>query len=468
MTTNFRVLMLGWEYPPEVTGGLGAACQGIVRTLAARDTDVIFVAPRLPEEAEEESVDFVSLEEIDAVGQARWLDERIKRLAAKSALSPYLTETAYAEMLDRLRGLSTGEGSRSVLAMSHDYGPDLEAEVERYASVLEVLASTERFDVIHAHDWMTFPAGVRIKRLSRAPLVLHVHSLELDRNAEKPDPHIFRTEKEAFREADHVVAVSFYTKGKLAEEYEVPEWKVSVIHNAVSRRDSPWSRRMRKPFDRKVVLFLGRITSQKGPEIFVDAAAKVLEADPDVWFVMAGSGDMLPRVIERAARLRIGRNFYFTGFLRGPEVERMYAMSDLYVMPSVSEPFGMTSLEAILYDVPVIVSRRSGVAEILKHAIQVDARDVHQLANAILAVLRYPALRRMMVRMCGDAIAGVCWETTGEKIQDVYRMVVEGAERCPRSVSIFRFTSLCGCGRTRSSTSASVMTTSIPRRTPTS
>ena len=294
--------------------------------------------------------------------------------------------------------------------------------MERYARALAHLAADEEFEVIHAHDWMTFPAGLHLRDLTSVPLVLHVHSLELDRSPRKPDPRIVRVEKSALAAADHVIAVSFYTKTKLIQHYGIPEWNITVVHNAVSKRETSWAGRIEKPFNKKVVLFLGRVTSQKGPEYFIDAAARVIEEDESVWFVMAGSGDMLPKMIERAAELRISDNFHFTGFLNGPEVERMYAMSDVYVMPSVSEPFGISGLEAIMYDVPVIVTRQSGVSEILSHAYKVDSWDVKQLANSILALLKYPALRETVIKNCRDEIAGVCWERAAEKIEDVYNM----------------------------------------------
>jgi glycogen(starch) synthase len=298
--------------------------------------------------------------------------------------------------------------------------------VVRYAEAIEPIASSGGFQLVHAHDWMTFPAALHVKEMTGVPAILHVHSLELDRCPDGTDDRIFKIEKTSFKAADHIIAVSFYTKNRLVQRYDVPEWKISVIHNAVSRQDSGWSREVKRPYGKKIVLFLGRITSQKGPEYFIDAAAQVIEQDDSVWFVMAGSGDMLPKMIERTAQLKIGRNFHFTGFLHGSDVEKMYSMSDVYVMPSISEPFGITGLEAILYDVPVILTKQAGVSEVLHHALTVDYWNVDELATAILSVLKHPAMRDSMVRMCKDEIEGVCWERAAEKIDDVYRNVLAG------------------------------------------
>jgi glycosyltransferase involved in cell wall biosynthesis len=250
--------------------------------------------------------------------------------------------------------------------------------------------------------------------------VVHVHALEFDRSGEKVNPDIFAIEKLGMEAADRVIAVSHYTRNLILEQYGIDPDKVVVVHNAVSRRTIGKVYHVARRKTGKTVLFLGRITFQKGPDYFVEAAAKVLAVMPDVTFVMAGAGDMLPRLIERVGQLRIGKSFHFTGFLRGPEVERMYAMSDLYVMPSVSEPFGISPLEAMVYDVPVIVSRNAGVSEVLTHALKVDFWDVEDMANKILAVLRYPVLSREMLRNGRKELKAIRWEVTAERIMGVY------------------------------------------------
>jgi glycosyltransferase involved in cell wall biosynthesis len=268
---------------------------------------------------------------------------------------------------------------------------------------------------------MTVLAGLYAKEVSGKPLILHIHSLEFDRSGEHINRDIFYIERYGMVSADHIIAVSHYTKNLIVSRYGIDPDKISVVHNAVSRAEAPNIYHVGRSPDKKIVLFLGRITFQKGPDYFVEAAAKVLEKLPEVTFVMAGAGDMMPRMIERVAELGIGKNFHFTGFLHGSEVEQIFTMSDLYVMPSVSEPFGISPLEAMIYDVPVIISRQSGVSEILHHALTVDFWDVNEIANKIIAILRYPILVAEIVERSRDELRKVRWEYAAEKIVEVYQ-----------------------------------------------
>jgi glycosyltransferase involved in cell wall biosynthesis len=277
--------------------------------------------------------------------------------------------------------------------------------------------------VIHAHDWMTIFAGLHAKKISGKPLILHVHALEFDRSGEHVNQDIYDIERLGMSMADRIVAVSHYTKNVIVNRYGVHADKVAVVHNAVSRAEAGDVYKVERNADKKIVLFLGRITFQKGPDYFVEAAAKVLKEIPDVTFVMAGAGDMMPRMIKRVAELGIGKNFHFTGFLQGAEVEQIFTMSDLYVMPSVSEPFGISPLEAMVYDVPVIISRQSGVSEILRHALKVDFWDVKEMANKIIAILKYPSLSDEIVERSREEVRNIRWEHAAEKIADVYRSV---------------------------------------------
>ena len=263
--------------------------------------------------------------------------------------------------------------------------------------------------------------------MSGRPFVFHVHALEFDRSGGEGNARIVAIERQGVVEADRVIAVSRFTRRMIVERYGIDPGKISVVHNAVSRSDAARVTGASKPFGGKIVLFLGRITHQKGPGFFVEAAAEVLRVLPDVTFVMAGSGDLMPQMIERVAELGLGGRFLFTGFLRGEEVERMYAASDLYVMPSVSEPFGIAPLEAMRADVPVIISRQSGVSEILHHALKVDFWDVDELAGKICAVLSYEALAREMVERSREELTAITWDRAARQIEDVYREVT-GAE----------------------------------------
>ena len=227
--------------------------------------------------------------------------------------------------------------------------------------------------------------------------------------------------------ADVVVAVSRLTRKTVIERYGIPPEKVMVVHNAVARHEAqrhyPIPPRIRHE---KRVLFLGRVTFQKGPEYFMEAARLVLQKIPNVRFFMAGSGDMLPRLIRRAGQLRMGSRFHFAGFLQGEEVDRMFALSDLYVMPSVSEPFGITPLEAMLYDVPVLLSRQSGVSEVLQHALKADFWDTRDMADKICAVLRYPCLAAELVKNCREEMKSIRWENAADQLLAIYHNVHGG------------------------------------------
>lgn len=428
-----RVLMFGWEFPPHISGGLGTACFGMTRALAQHGTEIVFVIPHVSGPGRSSHVRLVAADrrvssrapaQSDAAPDIDTLLTQIELREIDSILAPYLSAPEYRRVLEQVESrVRQRKAATSVLAARTDYGRNLMAEVARYSEAAERLATNERFDVIHAHDWMTFAAGVRAKQASGKPLVVHIHALEYDRSGEKTNADVLALEKLGMEAADHVIAVSHYTRSMLIERYEVPPEKISVVHNAVSRRKAGAVYHVARPHGGKVVLFLGRITFQKGPDYFVEAAARVIEKVPGVTFVMAGVGDMLPRMIERVGQLRLGRNFHFTGFLRGEEVERMYAESDLYVMPSVSEPFGISPLEAMLYDVPVIISRHAGVAEVLTHALKVDFWDVTDLANKILAVLTYPALSRELLRNGRRELQAIRWDVAAEHILSVYQQV---------------------------------------------
>lgn len=416
-----RVLMFGWEFPPYISGGLGTACFGITRGLYNKKVEVIFVLPKIKGAVEESHVRLLSASEVPLGGDDRFLEGlEIRTLHAE--LQPYQTEeTPESAILRSIQALSREQGkSISSLDISGDYGGDIFSEIVKYGYAAEALAQKENFEVIHGHDWMTVFAGIRAGSISGKPYIYHAHALEFDRSGEKVNQRIYDIERYGMEKADHIIAVSYYTKKLIVSRYGIPAEKISVVHNGVLERDEtkppvPVARRKDK-----MVLFLGRITFQKGPDYFIEAASRVLSVLPDVTFVMAGSGDMMIRMIEQVAELRMGTHFHFTGFLRGEEVERIYGMSDLYVMPSVSEPFGISPLEAMSCDVPVILSRQSGVSEVLRHALKVDFWDVHDLADKIIAVLKYPILARELVKQSRDEINELHWDKAGEKILSVY------------------------------------------------
>ena len=422
-----RILMFGWEFPPHISGGLGTACYEITRTLSRHGADIVFVVPRAEMPAAATHVQLVAATE-STLAYPSTSEEFFDRLNIKpfdSILRPYLNDEEYLNVLSTsAERVAAQPDLPSVIETTGHYGHNLMAEVARYSEVGEDLALGDDFDLIHAHDWMTFLAAIRAKRATGKPLVVHVHSVEYDRSGDHPNQSIFDIEKLGMQEADHVIAVSHYTRNLILDQYGIAPDKVSVVHNAVSRRNIGKVYHVSRPHHEKVVLFLGRITSQKGPDFFVEAAARVLEKMSNVTFVMAGSGDMLPRLIERVGELRLGRHFHFTGFLNGHDVERMYAMSDLYVMPSASEPFGLSPLEAMLYDVPVILSKQAGVNEVLPHALTVNFWDVADIANKILAVLKYPVLSRELLRNGRKDLHKIRWEVAAQRIQRIYNQLL--------------------------------------------
>jgi glycogen(starch) synthase len=412
-----RVLMFGWEFPPRMSGGLGTACFGMTRALAGLGHRIAFV---LPEGAEASAAPFLDLVSASAVephdDEAGIADMmflgKLELRPVPALLSPYLSAERYLDLF-----LSGGNRFRDTAV----YGPDLIAEVIRYGRAAGAIARSTAFDIIHAHDWMTVPAALLARRISGKPLILHVHSLEYDRSGENVNEEILAIEREGLEKADRIIAVSHRTKRMIADRYGIPLEKISVVHNAVSQAEAQRIYRTERKENRKMVLFLGRITFQKGPDYFIEAAARVLQVLPDVTFVMAGAGNMMGQMIERIGELGIGNHFHFTGFLRGEEIERIFSLSDLYVMPSVSEPFGISPLEAMLYDVPVILSRQSGVAEILKHALKVNFWDVRELSSKIIAVLKHPALGDEMTEKAREELRKIRWENAAGLIAGLYR-----------------------------------------------
>ena len=426
-----RILMFGWEFPPRMSGGLGTACFGMTKALAGLGHQITFILPQ----AEETYAPFLDL--VPAFGIPFSGDdpqdgepEILHRLTVRpipALLTPYLDTGRYRDLYlsERVRFPDSAPV----------YGLNLIDEVTRYGRAAGAVARRFSFDVIHAHDWMTVPAALRARRISGKPLVLHVHSLEYDRSGENVNAEILEIEKEGLQQADRLIAVSHRTEKLIVERYGISPEKISVVYNAVSRSEAERIYHTERTGKQKMVLFLGRITFQKGPDYFVEAAARVLKVLPDVTFVMAGAGNMMEQMIERVGELGIGEHFHFTGFLQGEEIERIFSLSDLYVMPSVSEPFGISPLEAMLYDVPVIISRQSGVAEILKHALKVDFWDVQEIAAKIIAVLKYPTLAGVMAEKAREELREIRWETAAERIVEIYRdaVVHPANETCPHA-----------------------------------
>ncbi|NLH24357.1 MAG: glycosyltransferase family 4 protein [Bacteroidales bacterium] len=425
-----KVLMFGWEFPPHISGGLGTACDGLTRGLAKHQVRVLFVMPSASGDEDQSAVRIINASDVTAFQtrkEARELLEKVQFLKVTSNLIPYLGPDEFEEQVDLEREKEWNEFRISFgqkFKFSGKYGSNLMEEVMRYSLVASAIARQNEFDVIHAHDWLTYMAGIAAKRVSGKPLVVHVHATEFDRSGENINTQVYDLEKRGMEAADRVIAVSNLTRNIVINNYHIDPSKVFTVHNAVDF-STVENREITRGVPEKIVTFLGRITFQKGPEYFIEAAYKVLQKTKDVRFVMAGSGDLFNRAIRRVAKLGISSHFHFTGFLRGEDVKNMFAYSDVYVMPSVSEPFGISPLEAMKANVPTIISKQSGVAEVLHHAIKVDFWDVNALADAIYGLLTYPALSAMTVRCGLEEVNALKWDNAALKVKQIYESVTE-------------------------------------------
>ena len=428
-----KVLMFGWEFPPYISGGLGTACYGMTKGLAANGVDVLFVMPSASGDEDQSAVSIINASDVpvDTVSTSveDFLD-KVRFVHIHSNMVPYIDPQDFSEMVEeerkkQVKSFSVSYGQK--YKFSGKYGSNLMEEVARYAMVGATIAlqHKDEFDVIHAHDWLTYLAGVAAKELTGKPLVVHVHATSFDRSSDdKIDTRVYDIERKGMAAADCVIAVSELTRSIVMNRYGIAPEKVVAVHNAVDFSGKE-NMHVERGVKDKVVTFLGRVTFQKGPEYFIEAAAKVLKRCQHVRFVMAGSGDMLNRCIRHVARLGISDRFHFTGFLRGADVQKMFALSDVYIMPSVSEPFGISPLEAMRTNVPTIISKQSGVAEVLKYAIKVDFWDVDAMADAIYGLLNYSAMADMAARCGYDEVNTLKWNNAAFKIKKVYESVIK-------------------------------------------
>jgi glycogen synthase len=425
------VLMFGWEFPPHMSGGLGTACFGLTHALMEEKTTILFVVPKAHGDeafplinASDVLID--KLNYVQDFSDGRERVEGLTKIHIPAVLIPYgntiATDTIEHWGWEYPSNLPAAVkvGEKVKYEFTGKYGPLLMDEVTRYADVASKIASAYSFDVIHAHDWLTYPAAIRAQQTSGRPLIVHVHATEFDRaGANSINEKIFDIEKHGMDASDLIIAVSQWTKDILVERYGVEPEKVRVVHNGVVE-EHPFDRGNSLKVGTHVVTFLGRITYQKGPEYFIHAARKILDYFPETHFVMAGSGDLLPAMLDRVAELRLSSRIHFTGFLKGKQIEKIWSLTDVYVMPSVSEPFGITPLEAIQAGVPVILSNQSGVSEVIDHAIKVDFWDTDALANAIINVLRHDALSHSLRENSRQEIQNLTWNRAAKKIKDIY------------------------------------------------
>ena len=351
----------------------------------------------------------------------------IEKIEISSRIIPYVEPEDFWKIVSSEvtgRRILVHTNNKGTVDFSGKYEGNLLDEIYKYSVVASVIAEENEFDIIHAHDWLTYPAGIAAKEVSGKPLVIHVHATEFDRSGGNVNPEVYRIERDGMHAASKIITVSNLTRDIVINKYNVHPDKVETVYNAVEPVKVSEDVVVEKGFDEKVVTFLGRITLQKGPEYFIEAAYKVLKVMHNVRFVMAGSGDMMERMMRRAASLKITDRFHFTGFLRGRDVFTMLALSDVYIMPSVSEPFGISPLEAMQSNVPVIISKQSGVAEILTHAVKTDFWDIDAMADAIYGILNYPSLASMFIKNGKEEVIRLKWDNSARHVKDIYERVI--------------------------------------------
>ena len=396
--------MLGWELPPHNSGGLGVACYQLCQALASRDDiDLEFV---LPYDADH-GIDFMKI-------RAAVPQDVEHVIAAGGIYDSYLYK--YVD--------------------GHEEWQDIYGQARMFEEAVARLAYAMEFDVVHAHDWLTFRAALRLKEATGCPIILHVHALESDRaGGNRGNPLVHEIEAEALALADQIVAVSELTKRAIVRDYGIDPAKIMVIHNSLD-----WSNM--EPLDDensyryleqmksqgwRVVSNIGRLTMQKGLTSLLQAAAEVVKRAPKTIFLIVGNGDQYYELIELAASLGIGKNVIFADFQRGKRWRDAFAIADLFVMPSVSEPFGLTPLEATVYGAPSLITHQSGVSEILHNCLKVDFWDTHEMANQILAVVNHDALKQELAMGAKRELASTSWHKAAEGFNNLYRQHAQGA-----------------------------------------
>lgn len=426
-----KVLMFGWEFPPHISGGLGTACYGLTKGLSElKDIQVLFVVPKEFGDEERSAINLIAANKIPVSQsqiQFQNSDARFEYLKVHSEIIPYVSEEEFWKLKNKRyenkpHFVKTADGMR--IDFSGSYGPGLMEEIKNYALIAGIIAKNNNFDIIHAHDWLAYPAGIAAREVSGKPLVIHVHATDFDRSGGDVNPSVYAIEREGMEKADKIITVSNFTRKTVIEKYGIAPEKVKTVYNAVEPVEKSETLKIPKGINEKLVTFLGRITMQKGPEYFIEAAYLVLKKTESVRFVMAGSGDKMDEMVERVAQLGIADKFHFTGFLKGDDVHQMFQMTDVFVMPSVSEPFGIVPLEAMQADVPVIISNQSGVSEILEHAIKIDFWDIYAMADAIYGLLAYPALSEYLKKTGREEVGELKWTNSAKKVKEIYNSLL--------------------------------------------
>ena len=411
--------MFGWEFPPHILGGLGTASYGLTKGMSLQqDMEITFVIPKPHGDEDQSFLKIIGACNVPVV----WKDNTWEHVNNRIGKIMHPDEYFWLRNGIKYDFTRIYTNDLGCIGFSGRYPDNLIEEISNYEAVASVLAHQLEFDVIHSHDWLTYPAGVFVKRITGKPLVIHVHATDFDRSRGKVNPTVYNIEKTGMDAADHIMTVSNLTRKIVIEKYHQDPRKVTTVHNAVEPLEHV-ENFVKKPRKDKVVTFLGRITMQKGPEYFVEAAHRVIQRTKNVRFVMAGSGDMMDAMIDLAAKRGIADRFHFPGFQRGSEVHEMLAQSDVYIMPSVSEPFGISPLEAMQVGTPSIISYQSGCAEILTHVIKTDYWDIDAMADAVYSIVTYPSMYKSLRELGLEEVNNIKWYDAGLKVRDIYNLV---------------------------------------------
>ncbi|MBE6294019.1 MAG: glycosyltransferase family 4 protein [Bacteroidaceae bacterium] len=417
-----KVLMFGWEFPPHISGGLGTASYGLTKGFVPQgDVEIKFCIPKPYGDEDNSFLRIVGMNSVPIV----WKD--VDSSYVDSRVGAIIRPEEYYRYRDHIYGDFSYMNTNDLGCMEFagGYPENLHEEINNYSIIAGVVARTEEFDIIHSHDWLTYPAGIHAKQVSGKKLVIHVHATDFDRSRGNVNPTVYAIEKNGMDNADHIFCVSELTRRTVIEKYHQHPDKVTTLHNAVTPlSEEIMSIEPKKIPGEKVVTFLGRITMQKGPEYFVEAAAQVLRKTRNIRFCMAGSGDMMNDMIKLVAQRGIADRFHFPGFMRGRQVYECLKASDVYIMPSVSEPFGISPLEAMQCDVPTIISKQSGCAEILDKCIKTDYWDINAMADAIYAICNNDSLYEYLKVEGRREVDNITWENVALKLRGLYEKVM--------------------------------------------
>jgi glycogen synthase len=418
-----NVLMLGWEFPPVINGGLGIACHDLSVAMSEY-ANVTMIIPKAANGYKPERLNLIGLNNIDVnslqdISRGSEYSHLTEIYKVPVSLDPYYTDDYSRESkIGFITEVILAGKKYNVFDIDNLYGGNVGEKVQQFANIAASLAEKLEFDVIHCHDWMTMIAGMEIKARSGKPLVMHIHSLEVDRSGPESRGWLYDVEKRGMEAADLLFPVSRFTGENIIKYYGINPSKVMPVHNGIRPVEAYKSP---SPYNEKTVLFVGRLTRQKGPEYFLKIASKILEKDPDVRFVAAGAGEHFKKMLFDSSYSKIGNRFHLTGFINQQQLRKLLSFTDVYLMPSVSEPFGLSAVEAAQFGIPCVISKQSGVAEVLPGSLKFDFWDVNRAANQVINLLHDNVLREKVVNDAFKDIKNICWRISAQKVMEGYK-----------------------------------------------